>query len=209
MKLLEGSAGRTKPRTLSPKPYTTLARLGPEELHHVLTHNNTFRTVRGMGRKKRLKWFKLYKQEDNKDNKDNRNMSREEKRERPDPPPDLGRDYSRHPPICAPIRMYWSNHIQQAKTRSTTLDFVSFAPLDQTLVVVHEDFRLGNDPPFDPEEKLQFKESQFGHTNSSNPCIGLVGPETITQPFTGHCSAGDEEPVNGETGDVESGVESA
>ena len=143
-------------------------------------------------------------------------MSREEKRERPDRTPDLGRGYPRYPPVCAAIRILeqscpsnFTSDTQQVKTRSTTLDFVSFAPLDQTLVVVHEDFRLGNDPPFDPEEKLQFKESQFGHTNSSNPCIGLIGPETITQPFTGHCSAGDEEPVNGETGDVESGVESA
>ena len=87
MKLLEGSAGRTKPRTLSPKPYTTLARLGPEELHHVLTHNNTFRTVGGMGRKKRLKWFKQYKQEDNKDNKDNRNMSKGGKKRKARPTP--------------------------------------------------------------------------------------------------------------------------
>ena len=36
MKLLEGSAGRSKPRTLSPKPYITLSPLGTEGLHHVL-----------------------------------------------------------------------------------------------------------------------------------------------------------------------------
>ena len=85
-------------------------------------------------------------------------MSREEKRERPDRTPDLGRGYPRYPPVCAAIRILeqscpsnFTSDTQQVKTRSTTLDFVSFAPLDQTLVVVHEDFRLGDDPPFDPE----------------------------------------------------------
>lgn len=102
-------------------------------------------------KKKRLKWFKLYKQKIIKIIKIIEHVKGRKEKTRI-----LAGIIQEHPPVCATIRMYWSNRvhpsdIQQAKTRSTTLDFVSFAPLDQTLVVVHEDFRLGNDPPFDPE----------------------------------------------------------
>lgn len=55
------------------------------------------------------------------------------------------------PSVCTGAIVSIHPTSNKAKTRSTTLDFVSFAPLDQTLVVVHQDFRLGNDPPFDPE----------------------------------------------------------
>lgn len=89
------------------------------------------------------------------------------------------------------------------------LNLISFASLDQAPVVIHQHLRLWNDPPLDPPKELEFQESQLGDADTANTGVCFVGPKTVAEALAGDGGTGDEESVDGETGDGKGGVQSA
>ena len=89
------------------------------------------------------------------------------------------------------------------------LDLEAFAPLDQAPVVIHEDFRLRNNPPLHSPQELEFQQRKLLQTDPSHASVGVVSPETVAQSFAGDSGACDEEAMDGEGGNGEGGVEGA
>jgi hypothetical protein len=80
------------------------------------------------------------------------------------------------------------------------------ASINEALIVIHEHFRLWDDPPFDSEQELEFKHGQFRHANSTNSGIRLVGPKAVAQSLASDSGASDQESMNGQTRHSESGI---
>lgn len=76
------------------------------------------------------------------------------------------------------------------------LDLVSFRPLHQASIIIHQHLRLRHDPPLDPPEELQLQQRQFFEAHPSDPGVGVVGPERVAQSFARDRGAGDQESMD-------------
>lgn len=86
---------------------------------------------------------------------------------------------------------------------------ISFAPLNETDVVIDKDFGLGHNPPLDFLQEFHFQSCQLGGANTADAGIGGVCPEGIAKAFCSDGGCGDEEAVNGKGGHIEGGIHGA
>lgn len=93
--------------------------------------------------------------------------------------------------------------------QSVRLQFISRSPLDESLIVSHQDFWIRHDSPIHPVEEFEFEQSQFSHTHTAYPCVSRIVPERVRQALCSNRSSGNQEAVNGEGIDGKFRIKSA
>ena len=91
----------------------------------------------------------------------------------------------------------------------SSLKLVALVSLDKADIVVDQDFWLGYDAPLDLFQELHLQSSKFTDANTTNSCIGGIGPETIAETLRSDRRSCDEKTMDSQTANSKTWIKRA